>query len=463
MSAIVLPMDREADSIGDAGVAAHRVGLSAMDLAQTLAGWRRTLHERFLDRARAATFGRFLWRRFVDDRLFDAAASLSYTTAFALVPLAVVVLGVLSAFPVFQQWSDELVNYVFSHFMPSAARAIESRLEDLASNITQLTAAGVIALVLSLLITLNSVESTFNRIWRVASARPQLSRYLVYWTVLTLGALLAAASLAASTRFLALPLFDRPQWQWLPNFGMGITPSLIEFGVVVLVYRVVPHHTVKWRHACAGALLAVALLELVKTGLGMYLGSFDGYQRLYGALAAIPILMLWIYLAWVAILLGASLASSLAAFRYQPAEMRLPQGHEMYALLRLVGRFQQARREGKGLHTAQMLALEPMLTDTLAQRFLSRLSAIGLLRRDELGEWLLARDLDDLTLGELYEACQLRVPMGEDCLPCRDDELGASVHAVIDELRLSLDAALARNVGGLYPEPGAESERIPGA
>ena len=422
-----------------------------MDLAHTLAGWRRTLHTRLLDRARAATFARFLWRRFRDDRRFDAAASLSYTTAFALVPLAVVVLGVLSAFPVFQQWSAELVDYVFSHFVPSAARAIESRLGDLAGNITQLTTAGVIALVISLLVTLNSVESTFNRIWRVASARPQLSRYLVYWTVLTLGALLAAASLAASARFLALPLFDQPQWQWLASWGTGITPILIELLVVMLVYRVVPHHTVKWRHAFAGALLAVALLEVVKTGLGMYLGSFDGYQRLYGALAAIPILMLWIYLAWIAILLGASLASSLAAFRYQPVEMRLPAGHEMYALLRLIGRFQQARRGGNGLHTAQMLNLEPMLTDTLLQRFLSRLAAIGLVRRDERGEWLLARDLDDLSLGELYEASQLRVPTGQDCLPCREDELGMAVHAAIEELRLPLRPVLARSVGSIYP------------
>ena len=422
-----------------------------MDLAHTLAGWRRTLHTRLLDRARAATFARFLWRRFRDDRLFDAAASLSYTTAFALVPLAVVVRGVLSAFPVFQQWSAELVDYVFSHFVPSAARAIESRLGDLAGNITQLTTAGVIALVISLLVTLNSVESTFNRIWRVASARPQLSRYLVYWTVLTLGALLAAASLAASARFLALPLFDQPQWQWLASWGTGITPILIELLVVMLVYRVVPHHTVKWRHAFAGALLAVALLEVVKTGLGMYLGSFDGYQRLYGALAAIPILMLWIYLAWIAILLGASLASSLAAFRYQPVEMRLPAGHEMYALLRLIGRFQQARRGGNGLHTAQMLNLEPMLTDTLLQRFLSRLAAIGLVRRDERGEWLLARDLDDLSLGELYEASQLRVPTGQDCLPCREDELGMAVHAAIEELRLPLRPVLARSVGSIYP------------
>nr|WP_202922363.1 YihY family inner membrane protein [Pseudoxanthomonas koreensis] len=411
------------------------------------------LHDRFRDRARAGAFARFLWRRFLDDNLFQAAAALAYTTAFALVPLAVVVLGVLAAFPVFEQWSSALVDYVFSNFVPSAARAIESRLQGVTENIKGLTAAGTVALVVSLLVTLNSVESTFNRIWRVASARPRLSRYLVYWTVLTLGALLAAASLSVSARFFALPLFETPQGQWFANLSLGMTPVLIELAVVMVAYRVVPHHTVKWRHAFAGALLAVLLLELVKALLGLYLATFEGYQRLYGALAAIPILMLWIFLGWVAILLGASLASSLAAFRYQPASMRLPPGYEGYALLRLIGRFQQARREGSGLHTEQMLALEPMLTDSLLQAFLTRLDAIRLVRRDERGEWLLARDLDDLTLAELYEACQLRVPVDEVWLPCRDDDLGAAVYAVFDDLRLPLRDALKRRVGDLYPPP----------
>ena len=410
------------------------------------------VRERVRDRARAATFARFLWRRFLDDNLFQAAGSLAYTTAFALVPLAVVVLGVLSAFPVFRDLSGQLVDYVLSNFVPSAADAIEARLDKLSENTSKLTAAGTVALVISLLVTLNSVESTFNRIWRVASARPRLSRYLVYWTVLTLGTLLAAASLSVSARFFAMKLFvETTQGQWIANFSLGMAPVLIELAVVVLAYRVVPHHTVKWRHAIAGAVLAVALLELVKAGLGLYLGSFEGYQNLYGAMAFIPILMLWIFLGWVAILLGASLASSMAAFRYQPASMRLPQGYEGYALLRLIGRFQQARREGRGLHTEQMLALEPMLTDSLLQEFLGQLDRIRLVRRDERGEWLLARDLDDVTLADLYEACQLRVPVDEAWLPCRDDELGAAAHAVLDDLRLPLRDALKRRVGDLYP------------
>lgn len=411
------------------------------------------LRERVRDRARAATFARFLWRRFLDDNLFQAAGSLAYTTAFALVPLAVVVLGVLSAFPVFQDMGEKLVDYVLSNFVPAAADSIRDQLNTLAAHTKKLTAAGTVALVISLLVTLNSVESTFNRIWRVASARPRLSRYLVYWTVLTLGALLAAASLSMSARFFAMKLFvETPQGQWIANFSLGIAPILIELVVVMLAYRVVPHHTVKWRHAAAGALLAVVLLESVKAGLGLYLGSFDGYQNLYGAMAFIPILMLWIFLGWVAILLGASLASSMAAFRYQPAAMRLPQGYEGYALLRLIGRFQQARREGRGLHTEQMLALEPMLTDSLLQEFLCRLDEIRLVRRDERGEWLLARDLGTLTLAELYEACQLRVPIEEAWLPCHDDTLGAAVQAVLDDLRLPLRDALKRRVGDIFPQ-----------
>ncbi len=421
-----------------------------MRLARIAAG----VNERMRDRARAASFGRFLWKRFLDDRLFQASAALAYTSAFALVPLAVVVFGVLAAFPVFDRWSDQLSDYVFSNFVPSAARAVESSLRAFSASAGQLTAAGMVALVASLLVTLNSVEGTFNQIWRVASTRPRLSRYLVYWTVLTLGALLAAAMLSISARFFALPLFSTPEGRWLADISLRLAPVLIEFVVVTLVYRVVPHHTVQWRHAAAGAVLAVLLLELVKTGLSLYLGSFQAYQKLYGALAIIPIFLLWIYLGWVAILLGASLASSMAAFRYQPASMRLPPGYEVYALLRLIGRFQQVRRDGRGLHTAQMLDLEPLLTDSLLQEFLCRLGEINLLRRDERGEWLLARDLDSITLAELYEACQLRVPVDEAWLPCRDDALGAAVTAVIDDLRLPLRAALKRRVGDLYTTSG---------
>ena len=143
---------------------------------------------------RAVSFLRFVLHRFLDDRLAEAAGALSYTTAFALVPLSVVVFGVLSISPVFEAWSERLTDYVFANFVPSAARAVSGYLADFAANTRTLTAAGALALIGSLLLTLHSVESVFNRIWRVSGARPRLSRFLVYWTVLTLGTLVAATA-----------------------------------------------------------------------------------------------------------------------------------------------------------------------------------------------------------------------------------------------------------------------------
>jgi membrane protein len=408
--------------------------------------------DRMRDRARVGTFFRFLARRFLDDNLFQAAGALSYTTVFALVPLSMVVFGVLSAFPVFGEWSDRLSDYVFSNFVPSAARSVEASLKQFSANIGQLTAAGVIALVVSLLITLTGVEATFNRIWRVKAARPQVGRFLVYWTVLTLGALMAAASLAVSAKFFSMEVFATQPGQWLERVMLQLAPVAIEWLAFAAIYRVVPHRTIHWRHAFAGALLAATLFELVKWGIGLYLGSFGSYSKIYGAFAAVPIFLLWIYLSWIAVLLGASLASSISAFRYQPIAMRLPLGFEMYGLLRLLARFNEARAEGRGLHSDEIQQLEPMLTDTLVQQMLSQLCQINVVARAEAGEWLLSRDLDDLSLGELYEACGLRIPIAEAMLPCRDDSLGRSAVAAMDELRIPLRDLLKRRVSTIHAD-----------
>ena len=411
--------------------------------------------DRLRDRARAGSFGRFVLKRFLGDRLFEAAGAMSYTTMFALVPLSMVVFGVLSAFPVFNQWSESLTTYIFANFVPSAAKAVSGYLTDFSANTSKLTAAGALALIVSLLVTLTSVEAVFNRIWRVPTARPKFSRFLVYWTVLTLGALVAATSLALLTRFFALAIFETVPGRWLEALLLRVTPMAIELLAFAAIFKVVPHRTVKWRHAFAGAALSVFLFECVKSGLALYLRSFDSYQTIYGAIAFVPILMLWIFLGWSSILFGASFASSMSAFRYQPVALRLPHGYELYGLLRMLGRFHQARTRGKGLHSDEIQQLEPILTDSLIQDLLGQMAAINVLSRAEGGEWLLARDLDDVNLGELYEAAQLRVPVAEAHLPHRDDALGIAVMDVVDGLRMPLRDLLKQRVSCVY-------ERIPG-
>lgn len=419
-----------------------------MSARQQLQQWQ----SRLRDPARARSFGRFLWQRFLDDRLFESAGALSYTTVFALVPLAMVVLGILSAFPGFADLQDALVDFVFRNFVPSAAEGVKNGLDGLKQNLPKLTTAGVIALVLSLLITLNSVETTFNRIWRVSTARPKVSRFLVYWTVLTLGTLIAAASIALSSRLFALAIFETGAGRFLEHMMLSLAPVFIELLCFTAIFRVVPHRTVKWRHALAGGLLSVLLFELIKWGIGLYLASFHTYQILYGALAALPILTLWIYLTWVSVLLGASFAAAISAFRYQPASMRMPLGHEMYGLLRMLGRLALARRDGVGLHSDQLQELDPMLTDDMVQDFLCSLADAHIVTRAETGEWMLTRDLSSITLADLYEACHLRIPIAEARLPCRDDALGKVAAGAIDDLRLPLRDALKRRVSDLYEE-----------
>lgn len=412
----------------------------------------RRLFEHATDRGRLLSFTRFVWQRFVDDRLFEAAGSLAYISLFALVPLVTVIFSTLSAFKVFTEgrWAEKLSDYIFMNFVPSSARALEEYLLQFSENANALTVLGTVVLVISLLITLTSVEAIFNRIWRVPTTRPQLSRFLVYWTVLTLGAVFAVASMALSAQFFALAIFDSEPGRWLENWLLRATPVLIELGVFTAIYRVVPHRTVKWSHALAGALLGVSGFELVKWGLGVFLGNFNTYERIYGSVALLPVLLMWTYFSWVAVLLGASFASSLSAFRYQPQRLRLPEGYEIYGMLRLLGRLHEARQQGLGLHSDELRQREPMLTDTLVQEMLCQLAEANIVVRAESGGWLLARDLDNVRMAELYSAGRLRIPIHEVDLPCQQDALGRAVMAQLDELRLPLRELLQRSVGSVY-------------
>ncbi|MBS3958707.1 MAG: YihY family inner membrane protein [Xanthomonadaceae bacterium] len=388
-----------------------------------------------LDADRATTFARFLLRRFVDDRCFESAGALAYTTVFALVPLSAVVFAVLSAFPVFDAWTQRLVDFAFVLFVPAAAQVVAGSLQGLADSARQLPIAGLLVLLASLLLTLLAIERTFDRIWRVRRPRSILWRLTVYWMVLTLGALLAAASLAASA--------------WLFGAeragGFALVPGLLAFLLFTAAYCLVPNRPVPLRFALAGGLLAALLFEAAKAGFAAYLRN-TSFEQIYGALAVVPIFLIWVWLSWAVVLLGASLAASLAAFRYQPPDQRLPPGAELYACLRLLGRLESSRRHGRGLDSEVLRQLEPALTDDLCQQLLEGLAALDIARRGEDGRWSPVRDLATVPLAELHEGLGLRVPPLDPPLPGADDAIGQAALAALRHLRQPLDAALRHPV-----------------
>ena len=404
----------------------------------------------WIDRERCESFARFVWHRFLADRCFEAAGALAYTTVFALVPATALALGVVAGFPVFQTWTDRLAEFVFTNFVPDAAGVVAEYVLQAASGVSGLPMLALAGVALAAVLTLSGIESTFNRIWRVEIERPPLIRFLVYWTVLTLGILLALGSVALSSYLFSLPLFADSADSGSPL--LQIVPTLVALLGFTLAYMVVPNRVVAFRNALIGGLLATALFELAKFGLAEYLRRIPTYREIYGALAVVPIFLLWVYLSWVAVLLGASLAASLSAFRFQPSAMRLPPGHELYAMLRLLARFRAAHRLGRSLDTVQLSALEPSLDDDLRQHLLAQLERLGVVAQIDAGGWILARDLAALNLRELYEAGTLRVPTVERRLPGADDPIGRAVMPVIESLRAPLRERLDRPLAELLAE-----------
>ena len=418
--------------------------------AQTLTSSLRRWAAR-IDRERITLFSGFLLKRFVDDRCFESAGALAYTTMFALVPFTAVVFGVLSAFPVFDQWSARLTEFIFANFVPVSARAVEQYLREFAHSARSLTTSGVIALVFSVLLTMWSIEQAFNRIWRVPSARPKLTRFLLYWTLLTLGSLLMVAVVAATSALFAIPSLAGVEASGFTERWLRFLPHLMEVIAFTAAYWLIPHRTVPFRFALAGGLLATLLFEALKWGLAIYLRSAS-FEQLYGALAVIPIFLIWVYTSWLVVLLGASLAASLASFRYQPKALRLGAGAELYGVLRLLGRFEEARRDGLGLHLAQIRQREPGLTDEFLQQMMSSLCEMNIIQRGESGAWLLSRDLDSVSLGELYEGLSLRIPTTEVLLPSRQDAIGRASNAALEHLRSPLAQPLASSVGSFLDQ-----------
>ncbi|WP_376692743.1 virulence factor BrkB family protein [Wenzhouxiangella sp. EGI_FJ10409] len=364
-------------------------------------------------------FGGHLWRHFREDRSFEAAAALSYTSLLAVVPLMAVMLGVISAFPVFDQWANELESYIFSNFVPAAGDAVQEHLNQFVERTAGLTSAGTVFLIITALLLMSTIERSFNRIWRVAKPRGVTGRLLTYWSVLTLGPLLMGASLALTSYLAALPLLAPEAVRGLLQaFFLNLTPFFVALIGFAMVFLVVPNRRVRLRHALFGALVSAVLFELAKRGFVLYVTHFPTYERLYGALAAVPIFLVWIYVSWVVVLLGASVAAALTTFNYRKSDWRWSQRHELVLALRLLGHFWHAQRQGRALSQAGLLSREPAANDAQISRILDWFHRAGFVHPDEDGEWLLSTDLEDVTLAELYRAGPFILPIGElDSVP----------------------------------------------
>ena len=258
---------------------------------------------------------KLLWKRIDNDAMTTQAGNLAFVSLLALVPLIAVVFALFAAFPVFSDISVQLKNFIFANFMPAAGNTLQRYLEQFVANVHRMTAVGAVGLIVTALLLMHSVDSALNAIWRSHKKRPLVYSFAVYWMILTLGPLLAGASLAISSYLLSMKWINVTGVTSLVDQTLRFFPLLLSWLSFWLLYSIVPTQRVPSRDALTGALVAGLLFELGKKGFALYVTMFPTYQLIYGVLAVIPILFLWVYWTWCIVLLGAEITVTLDDYR----------------------------------------------------------------------------------------------------------------------------------------------------
>ena len=329
-----------------------------------------------------------LRQRFREDRLGLTASSLTFTTLISLVPLFTVMLAVFSAFPMFASFQGALQKYFLESLVPdNIAKPVLVALTQFASKSNRLGTVGLVLLVLTALALMLTIDRTLNAIWRVRKPRPIAQRVLVYWAAATLGPLALGVSLSLTSYALSA---SRGVVGEIPG-GVGLLLNAFEFvlfaAAMAGLFHYVPNTHVRWRHAIAGGVFVAAGFEIAKRTLAWYLSQVPTYATVYGAFATVPILLVWIYLGWVIVLLGAVIAAYAPSLQMRVQRWPYAPGsrfHLAVAVLRELAKAQGLDRHGlSASQLGEAMRIDPLQTEPILES-LTTIDWVG--RLEEAGD-----------------------------------------------------------------------------
>ncbi len=350
---------------------------------------------------------RFIWARLGQEKIIQLASSLTFSTVLAIVPLLAVVLSLFTAFPLFKEYSDALQDFMINSLMPPAiSDNIMKYLNEFASQASRLTAIGGGFLVLTVMVLIMSVESALNDIWHVSRQRPISQRLLVYWALISVGPILTGASLW-TTGFLARESLG------LVNHMPALLELVLQFVPFILsglgfaaIFAIVPNCKVKGRDALAGGFMTAVILEAMKFGFAYYISQFSTYTVIYGAFAALPVFLIWVYLSWLGVLLGALWAANMPAIRINRIELTPSPGGAFIESILLMQALDQARdATPPGCPSIDLMHSLRIRYDTLAG-LLETLSELGMVANTQWqgqDRWVLACNPETKSLGPLFD------------------------------------------------------------
>ena len=358
-----------------------------------LTGWQELSHNK------TGGFVRFVVRRFHDERIPQVASSLTLTTLLALVPILTVVVAVASAFPVFDDWSQSFVQFINRTIVPQGADMVFDYIEAFKDKASKLTAIGSVMLLVTSLMLIQTIDGAFNRIWRVNTRRPVVMQFLIYWALLTFGPLtlgVGVSLLFGSIRQMGL---DTHAQQWVEAVLITMSVGLMT-QLMWCLYRFVPNRHEPARQALVGAGITALCLEVARFLFAWYMSSFNGYQSIYGAFAAVPFFLIWLNLLWSLVLAGAVLTSSLSYWQGEAFRRSLDARGRFDDVLKILLLLDAAQQTGRALPIQEFRAHINMGYDELGE-LLEKLARYGYVYAGKQG-WVLKTSAEVIELGELF-------------------------------------------------------------
>ncbi|QMT32553.1 YihY family inner membrane protein [Alysiella filiformis] len=347
-------------------------------------------------------FALFILRRFNQIGVAQVAGSLTFTTLLALVPVLTVMLVVVAAFPMFEDVSAQFMEMVNDVLVPSGASTIMAYLNQFKDKANGLTAISLLGMGITSILLIQTIDQTFNRIWRVKTTRSLFQQIPIYWALLTLApvALGLGASLTRKIQA-ALP--------HLSDGAIGHLPQLLfTLAVLYFAYRVVPNRYVPSKHALCGAFMTALAVEIAKWGFGIYIRNFNSYELIYGVFAAVPVFLIWLNVLWILVLTGAVMTASFSYWRGNAFLRSRMKNHSFDEVLTLLLLLKQAHLQGKSLSLPDFRQHVHMGYDELGD-LLETLAQHDYVSQDK-NRWVMKKSSENIILLDLANIFVYKLP-----------------------------------------------------
>jgi len=404
----------------------------------------------------ARDFLRLLAERFVATRCPQVAGSLAFTTLLAIVPLVTVMLALFSNFPAFARVGASLRAFLLENLLPDrAGQIIATYAFEFSQKAAGLTLIGTALLVVTALMLLLTIDRVFNNIWGVRRPRPLLRRIMVHWFAMTLGPLALGGTLLATGHIVATSIALAGEGSWLGDFFARLVPPVLLASLFSVLYYVVPNHPVRVLHALAGGVAAAVVFVLMQRLFGLFVAGIPTYTLIYGTFAALPIFLVWLYLSWVVILLGAALSATLPGFFERSRILPAFPGYRGWAALNMLIALAEAQRDGR-VCPFDALQEHARVGSNEGEILLGDMCDAGWVVRTDEGHWVLSRDADDIRVAAvvsrfaLSPSSWLAAPGGE-----ASSRVGRRLADALHAADLPLSSLVPKSAAArVQPQPG---------